>query len=103
MLEQAVQDYGRRIATTVLKTTKVGRNAYDVETTHEVVRITQAADGSITLMGWRKATAQSDPIRRTHILLTGAWFATGGWACSLTTVHDTTYTSLKRGALPRGA
>lgn len=72
MLDQAVQQFGSLFGGTILRQRKVSTTVIDVETTCEVVRITQAANGSITLAGWAKATKPTQA-------LTGVWSERTGW------------------------
>lgn len=84
MLEQAVRDFGRY---GILRQQAAGKNAIDVETPFEVVRITQNEQGHISLVGWRKVTSSRVSTRRE--LLIGTYSPSGGWRTSVTTASAT--------------
>jgi hypothetical protein len=95
MLDQAVQAFSQRAGTVVLKKRAVSKNAIDVETTTEAVRITLDA-GSVTLVGWCKASTQ----QRGHYVISGVYFPSSGWRFGGKTFTDKEY-ALVKGSLPK--
>src|SRR5687767_13528546 len=98
MLEQAVQAFGQRAGTVILKRSAVSKTVIDVETAAEVVRITQHAAGSITLVGWykvgRERGAQREPNGR-HYVISGVYFRSSGWRFAGTTFTSNEYSTVK--------